>query len=311
MKQLSVISDRLPAFYSDTEKKVLCDLILQFVCKKDIHALLRDKDTQLSANEVAEIEKIVAELKKNRPIHYILGETEFYGLKLAVNENVLIPRPETEELVDLILRVKGEGCEVKGEGCEVKGAGYGVKGEGCRILDIGTGSGCIAIALAKKLPDATVYALDISEQALEVARKNADMNHVNVHFFQQNILSSTLYTLHSTLYTLHSTLYDIIVSNPPYIPPSEKVDMCSNVLDYEPHEALFVPENEPLVFYERIADIGRNLLRPYGQLFFEINARFGAEIVQLLNERGYTDVQISQDISGKDRFIYALWKTKK
>ncbi|GHT08548.1 release factor glutamine methyltransferase [Bacteroidia bacterium] len=247
--------------------------------------MLRDKDTQLSANEVAEIEKIVGELKKNRPIQYILGETEFYGLKLAVDENVLIPRPETEELVDLILQGRKE------------------RGAGSRILDIATGSGCIAIALAKKMPDAAVYALDISEKALEVARQNAATNHVNVHFFQQDVLSSAPYTPHLT-----PCSFDTIVSNPPYIPLSEKGDMHANVLDYEPHEALFVPENEPLLFYERIADISRNLFCPYGQLFFEINARFGEEIVQMLCEKGYSDIQIIQDISKQNRFIQALWK---
>ncbi|GHT39146.1 release factor glutamine methyltransferase [Bacteroidia bacterium] len=266
-------------------------LVLQSVCQKDRHALLRDKDMQLSENQADAVKKIVAELKKNRPLQYVLGETEFYGLRLAVDENVLIPRPETEELVDLILR-----------GCGVRGC----------LLDIGTGSGCIAIALAKHLPDTEVYALDISPKALEIARKNAADNRVNVHFFQHDILSPAPITSHLSPFTPHPSpaTFDLIVSNPPYIVPSERTEMHPNVLDYEPHGALFVPENEPLLFYERIAAMGCKMLRPRGQLFFEINARFGQEIAALLHQKGYAEVKIIQDISKKERFIQAEWKNQ-
>jgi release factor glutamine methyltransferase len=278
------------------EADALGYLILQSVCKKDKHALLRDKDMQLSENQCDEVKKIVEELKKNRPLQHILGETEFYGLRLAVDENVLIPRPETEELVDLVVRTLPT---------QVQHGGMPPCGYPC-CLDVGTGSGCIAIALAKHLPDTEVYALDISEKALGVARKNAEMNQVNVHFFQQDIFAEADFWA-----GVNSVpAYDVIVSNPPYIPPSEKAEMRPNVLDYEPHEALFVPENQPLLFYERIAATGCKMLCPGGQLFFEINARFGQEIADMLRQKGYADVKIIQDISKKDRFIQARWKNQ-
>ncbi|GAP72375.1 hypothetical protein SAMD00024442_3_98 [Candidatus Symbiothrix dinenymphae] len=292
-EQLSVIGGQLSAVYSAEEKKTLARLILQFVCNTDLSGLLRNNDVQLTENEVVEIQRIIGELNKNRPIQYILGETEFYGLKLAVDENVLIPRPETEELVQNVIA-----------GLTRNPLTHNT------ILDIGTGSGCIAIALAKHLPEANVYALDISPKALHIAKKNAETNQANIHFFQHNILSPKPFTLHSKLYTLNSTLYTLIISNPPYITPSEKAEMQPNVLNYEPHEALFVPENEPLLFYERIAMLGQTLLTPDGQLFFEINARFGQEIAELLHRKGYSEIHIIQDISKKDRFIQALWKNQ-
>jgi release factor glutamine methyltransferase len=277
---LQYIQEQLQGLYPDTEIKSFSYLILEFVCRKDKHALLRDKDNQLSAKETDKVREIVEELKKYRPIQYILGETEFYGLKFSVDENVLIPRPETEELVDLILNFSLLPC-----------------GPGERlILDIGTGSGCIAIALAKHLPQASVYALDISENALEIARKNAQMNQVNVEFIRQDIFSP---------FSIFHFPFSIFVSNPPYIIPSEKKFMSSNVLDYEPHQALFVPEEKPLLFYERMADIGLQHLAENGLLFFEVNAFFGKATAEMLWEKGYKSVELFKDISGKDRMIKA------
>ncbi|GHT87776.1 release factor glutamine methyltransferase [Bacteroidia bacterium] len=278
-QSLRFIKEQLQGLYSDPEIRSFSYLMLEFVCRTGKQTLLLDKDKQLSANETGKIRKIVEELKKFRPVQYILGETEFYGLKFKVNENVLIPRPETEELVERVLR-----------GCTVHGAR-------CTILDIGTGSGCIAVALAKNLPEAKVYALDISEEALEIARQNAELNNVKVNFFQQDLFASQLSIVNYQL--------SIIVSNPPYIVPSEKPDMSPNVLDYEPHQALFVPEEQPLLFYERIADFGLTHLKDGGGLYFETGSLFGKAVAQMLREKGYQSVELFRDISGRDRMVKA------
>jgi release factor glutamine methyltransferase len=275
-KTLSSIQKQLQDLYSNAEIKSLSYLILEWVCKKDKSALLLDKDTHLSEIEYIQVQKIVEELKKYRPIQYILGESDFFGLKFFVDENVLIPRPETEELVDLILQKKIVSP---------------------KILDIGTGSGCIAISLAKNIPNAAVFALEISEKALTVSKKNAIRNNVNVTFILYDIFDDFPKTLPEK--------FDIIVSNPPYILPSEKMFMSSNVLDYEPHTALFVPENQPLLFYERIADIGLKHLKKDGFLFFETNALFGKATAEMLQNKGYSSVELFKDISGNDRMIRA------
>jgi len=259
--------------------------MLEFVCQKDRAVFLRDKDNHLSPNELRRIRKIVEELKKYRPIQYILGETEFYGLKLIVNEQVLIPRPETEELVDEILHFLSAQRREK---------------EGGVCLDIGTGSGCMAVSLAKNLPDFSVYALDISAQALEVARQNAKLHRVNIHFFQQDMMDEQALSSQAL-----PRAWDLMVSNPPYVLPSEKNEMSPNVLNYEPHQDLFVPEEKPLLFYERIADLGLRYLKKNGLLFFEIPARGGEAIVRMLKNKGYETVELLKDISGKDRMVKA------
>jgi release factor glutamine methyltransferase len=214
------IEDQLRDFYPVAEIKSLSYIMLESVCNPDKSSVLRYKDKQLSLNEYSRIQEIIEELKKYRPIQYISGETEFYGLRFKVDENVLIPRPETEELVEQVLT----GCKVKGEGC--------------KVLDIGAGSGCIAVTLAKHLSGAEVFALDISEKALEVARQNAKLNQVDVHFFRYDILKDEAFPV-------PSAAFDCIVSNPPYVTQKEKAAMAKNVLDYESHQAIFVPhENQ-------------------------------------------------------------------
>ncbi len=275
-KTLSSIQNQLQGLYSNSEIKSFSYLILEFVCKKDKSILLRDKDNHLSEKECIQIQKIVDELKKYRPIQHILGETEFFGLNFFVNENVLIPRPETEELVDWVIQSKIKSPQ---------------------ILDIGTGSGCIAISLGKNIPNASVYALDISKEALEIAKQNAIRNDTNIQFILHDIFNKLPQTIPNK--------WDIIVSNPPYIVPSEKDKMFSNVLDYEPHLALFVPEKQPLLFYERIAEIGLNHLEKNGFLFLEINSLFGQATVKMLQNKTYQSVELLKDISGKDRMIKA------
>jgi release factor glutamine methyltransferase len=286
---LNRIKAQLQNLYTDSEIRSFGFLILESVCHLDKSAVLRDRDRQLSPDEQLQIEKIVGELKNYRPIQYILGETEFYGLRFKVDENVLIPRPETEELVDLIKTDHGKSSCACHCGLDPQSP--------LSMLDIGTGSGCIAIALAKNLPDVAVYALDISEGALAVARQNAAENGVEVHFFRHDILKDLPDGLPQK--------WDVIVSNPPYITPAEKSGMSKNVLDYEPHAALFVPQDNPLLFYERIADVGLNRLKADGSLYLEINALYGKETTGMLKEKGYRFVQLFRDISGKDRMIMA------
>ena len=215
---------------------------------------------------------------KSEPIQYITGSTEFYGLELQVNRATLIPRPETEELVAWIL------AETPKDKLS------------SRILDIGTGSGCIAIALAKHLPLAKVEAVDISLPALETAQANAPGNEVSVDFFQQDILQAN---------TLEEK-YDIIVSNPPYVRDLEKAEIKNNVLQYEPHSALFVGDETPLVFYKKIAQLAMQHLKPEGMLFFEINEYLGEETVVLVKEIGFTAVEMRKDIFGKDRMLRVM-----
>ena len=250
---------------------------------------LKLKRVDVALNPDKEINKAIekkfysalAKLKKEIPIQYIIRETEFYGLPFYVDKNVLIPRPETEELVSWIVR------EVK-----IKKPSPS-KLEPYNILDIGTGSGCIAIALAKNLPQVKIWALDVSKKAIEVAQNNAKLNQVNIQFLNKDIL---------TLKSL-PVKFDSIVSNPPYVRELEKNEIKNNVLQNEPHLALFVKDNDPLLFYGKIADFAKENLKPKGKLYFEINQYLGKETVQLLKEKGFKNIELKKDIFGKDRMI--------
>lgn len=214
-------------------------------------------------------------LKTGEPIQYILGKGPFYGREFLVNQHTLIPRNETEELVHLILHANPQ--------------------PGLKILDIGTGTGCIPITLDLEMNEPEVYGLDISENALEVARKNTKLLHSNVQFMQGDILQE--------IPTV--PLLDILVSNPPYVPIGEKALMHRNVLDFEPELALFVPDQDPLIFYRMIGQLGKKLLVSGGRLYFEIHERFGSEVAAILQNLGYQEVKIHQDLNGKERMISA------
>ena len=222
---------------------------------------------------------ILKQLQQEIPIQYLLGKTSFYGLNFDVNPSVLIPRPETEELVEWII---GD-CFVPRNDKDLK------------ILDIGTGSGCIAISLAKNIPNAQVFAIDVSESALATAKKNAQINKVNVTFIQKNILETD---------DLEQQ-FDIIVSNPPYVRKLEKQEIKKNVLDNEPHLALFVEDNDALLFYKKIAELAQKNLSQNGQLFFEINQYLGKEMIDLLEKMSFKNIELRQDIYGNDRMIKA------
>lgn len=222
---------------------------------------------------------IVLELKAQKPIQYILGETEFYGLPFLVNESTLIPRPETEELVKLIISNTMIIKSIKP----------------LKILDIGTGSGCIAISLAKNLLNTEVFAMDISDKALVTAQKNAEINEIKVDFFLKNILETD---------DLEQQ-FDIIVSNPPYVRYSEKSEIKPNVLEYEPHLALFVEDRDALLFYRKIGQLAKKNLNINGKLYFEVNQYLGQETVKLLIDLGFKNIELKKDIYGNDRMISA------
>jgi release factor glutamine methyltransferase len=240
-------------------------------------------DLVFSEGEIKDWNSILEQLKLEIPIQYLLGKTSFYGLDFEVNENVLIPRPETEELVDWI----------------ISNTQAISKTSNLKILDIGTGSGCIAISLAKNLPNAQVFAIDVSEKALATARKNAVLNEVNVTFIAQNILEVISLSVVEGL----EQEFDIIVSNPPYVRNLEKEEIKKNVLDNEPHLALFVEDNDALIFYRKIAELAQKNLSNSGQLYFEINQYLGKEMVDLLEGMEFKNVELRKDIYGNDRMM--------
>lgn len=275
----TIFLNELSPLYDEMEAESFFYLTLeQFHQKKRIDLAL-NPEMEMDALQLLRWESVVSELKKEKPIQYILGVTEFYGLSFLVNENTLIPRPETEELVDLILN------DVKIESFK-----------DLRVLDIGTGSGCIAVSLAKNLPDAEVSAIDVSEKALATARKNAEINEVNVRFILKNILETD---------DLEEQ-FDVIVSNPPYVRMLEKAEIKPNVLEYEPHLALFVDDNDALLFYRKIAQLAQKNLTENGKLYFEINQYLGSETVGLLESLDFKEVKLLKDIYGNDRMIRCL-----
>jgi release factor glutamine methyltransferase len=272
---IKIINDNLSPAYPREEIKGFVKLIFDHLLGiSQLETHLRRHD-HISEAKLTEIKEILQRLKNFEPIQYILGETEFYGLKFKVNQAVLIPRPETEELVDWILKDSPI--------------------QNAEVLDIGTGSGCIPIALGKNRPDLNIEGWDLSEEALMVARQNADMNKVNVEFAKVDILNWRTDCLKKN--------YDLIVSNPPYVTTSEKTSLHKNVTDHEPHLALFVPDNDPLIFYNEIAAFGLSNLNKNGTLYFEINENMGNKVMNLLKSKNFSTVVLKKDINGKDRMV--------
>ena len=230
------------------------------------------------------------QLEQEIPIQYIIGKTEFFGLPFHVNKEVLIPRPETEELVEQVIK------EVSLIKTYKTASNEATKEKQITILDIGTGSGCIAISLKKQLLSSKISAIDVSDKALRVAKKNAALNNVDINFIHLDILKTNDL----------DQLYDVIVSNPPYVRELEKKEMKNNVLNNEPHLALFVDNKNPLLFYNKIAELAKNFLTKNGQLHFEINQYLGKETVILLAEKGFKNIQLKKDIFGNDRIITAF-----
>ncbi|MFD1294488.1 peptide chain release factor N(5)-glutamine methyltransferase [Lutibacter holmesii] len=265
--------------YPETEIQSFFNILIEHVLNLNRIDIALQPNFEISENNLNTLQKNLNSLKNNIPIQYIIGETEFYGLPFKVNKNVLIPRPETEELVSWILEVSK------------------VENSTLTILDIGTGSGCIPISLAKNLPTATISAIDISSKALKTAKENAQLNNVTIQFLEKDILKTNSL----------NTQYNIIVSNPPYVRELEKAEMQKNVLNYEPHLALFVENNNPLLFYNKIADLATKHLSKNGLLFFEINQYLGKETVDLLISKGFTAIELKKDMFGVDRMIKAVY----
>ena len=257
--------------YDERESKSLYYDILMKILDCDMTTLLMKGDELMTPEKEVYFREVIDRLKTGEPIQYIWGECYFHGNRFNVSSDVLIPRPETEELVDWVLEEKTFHT----------------------LLDIGTGSGCIAISLKKERPSAEIYAMDISEKALSVAQENALLNDAPLHFIHDTILTPKA----------SAQTYDIIVSNPPYILQKEKISMHKNVLEHEPHLALFVEDEKPLLFYEKIAEYGIQHLTEQGLLFFEINALLGKETKEMLEGYGYQDVVIKKDINDKERMI--------
>lgn len=266
----------LTPLYGAPEAESFFSIVLWELENKRRIDLALQPETIFSRSEISEWDEILEKLKKQIPIQYILGKTSFYGLEIMVNENVLIPRPETEELVAWVLSNQTGKSNLK-------------------ILDIGTGSGCIAIALAKNLPDAEVFAVDVSDKALETAKANAKLNEANVAFIQKDILKAENL----------EPQFDIIVSNPPYVRNLEKQEIKSNVIDHEPHLALFVADDDALLFYRKIVQLALGNLHEKGELYLEINQYLAKETMDLLETAGFGFMELRQDIYGNDRMILA------
>jgi len=263
-----------------------------FILIEYLHHLKRidislNPDFEVSETDLEKWKTIISELKIEKPIQYITGEAWFYGYRFEVNENTLIPRPETEELVEWII----ESQKSK------------VKSQKISIFDIGTGSGCIPISLKKEIPTAEVFTMDVSEKALEMARKNALDNEMVVNFIHQSVLEiDDLKSITTSNFQL-PTSFDVIVSNPPYVRNLEKQEIKKNVLEYEPHLALFVEDIDALLFYRKIAQLALTGLTPNGKLFFEINQYLGKETVELLENLGFKNIELRKDFVGNDRMI--------
>ncbi len=262
--------------YSEAEINTFGYLLLEKLTRFSKTQLLADKSLKLSDNQQELAAHYIERLAKHEPIQYILGETEFYGLKFKVNPSVLIPRPETEELVEWVIN------SLPADSSQKK-----------HLLDIGTGSGCIAVSLKKKLPDLHVSAMDVSVVALALAKENAILNNVTVDFIQDDILNPA-----ST-----ERKWDVIVSNPPYIPISEIKEMDKNVTDFEPHLALFVEDGNPLIFYQKIAAFAKNHLLPDGSIYFETHKDLAVDVAKMLENNGFLNVEIRKDMSGNERMV--------
>jgi release factor glutamine methyltransferase len=268
------LSRELAEIYPETEIGAFANIIIRILTRKSGLHILALPESPLTQKQAAQVLSICRELKSGKPLQYVLGETSFYNCTIKVNGETLIPRPETEELVDLIVKEN-----------------RGFRGT---ILDIGTGSGCIAIALAINLPGTIVTGIDISEGAIALARENSILNNATVSFLRADIMNFDISQFIKTR---------IIVSNPPYVRESERNLMAGNVLDFEPHNALFVPDSDPLRYYNAILELAGKILVPGGKVYFEINEAFGKEMSGLIEEYGYSAIEVLRDINGRERII--------
>jgi len=271
------LTRQLKNIYEEREAQTIADWVMERVTDMPHIDRLMKKEILLSSIQENLLHNYTTELLQHRPVQYVLGEAYFYGLKFFVDENVLIPRPETEELADWVCKTINN---------------FSVP---VAVLDIGTGSGCIAVSIKNKFPAAQVAAVDISAKALQVAKENAARYKMEIDFYTMDFLNKNNWQ--------QLGFCDIIVSNPPYVCVSEKESMANNVLCYEPHAALFVADSNPLIFYYAIAEFAQLHLKNNGFLFFEINENFGAAICTLLQKLGFQDIEMKQDFQGKNRMV--------
>lgn len=269
----------LTAIYPEQEATAIARQVLEHVLQKSRLALSLEREAEVNPSDSEKIEQILQRLLRHEPLQYVLGVAHFYGLELLVDERVLIPRPETEELVDLVVK------EHRAR-------------QSLQVLDICAGSGCIPLALAANLATSNVYGLELSEGALQVARANAAKYNLPVEWLHQDVFEAIQKIAPHSL--------DIITSNPPYVLEREKQDMRANVLQFEPHLALFVPNEEALKYYKRIADVAAELLKKGGKLYFEINEKYGIGVKELLQKAGFSEIDVLKDLFGKDRIVRAV-----
>ena len=272
------INKTLTDIYSQKEILSLINIIFEDILKIEKINILIEKDFLLSPKQKDLLSSAIKDLKRHKPIQYIIGKTEFYGLFFFVDKNVLIPRPETEELVELFLKNENPNKKQK-------------------IIDIATGSGCICVSIAKN-SDASIFATDVSKEALYIAEKNAKNNFVDISFFEHNILKE-----HALSIKTKKIMFDYIISNPPYVRKKEADLMKKNVLDYEPHLALFVEDDNALIFYEAIAKFAENSLKNRGKIYLEVNEYIARQTAELFEKKNFFNVKIENDIFNKKRFI--------
>lgn len=270
------ILEAIRPMYEPREAANIAHLVMEHITGLGKLDRIIHKDGDLTPAQETQHQQAVADLLNHRPVQHITGKSWFYGMELMVNDQVLIPRPETEELVEWVLLDHPAQPAL-------------------RLLDVGTGSGCIPIALKKQWPSADIWAIDVSPTAISIAEKNAFTQHTPVRFLQQDVLAPDAQQVLPS--------FNIIVSNPPYIRDLERTEMQKHVYDYEPNIALFVPDNDALLFYRRIAQLAKDKLEAGGKLYFEINEALGKEVMALLEKTGFTDVQLKQDMFGKDRMV--------
>ncbi len=287
------LRQQLQTVYEQSEANNIAAMVMEHVTQTNRLERMKKEQEPLNVHQLHHLTEIEQRLLKHEPVQYVLGEAWFYNLKLFVDKHVLIPRPETEELVHWII------TDVKTRMPNVFERGFAEADvtTQLKILDIGTGSGCIALALKNKMPKAEVWGCDVSEEALNVARRNGSELDIRVDFQGVNILDEALHRLLPTV--------DIIVSNPPYIPLKDKTTMHTNVLDHEPHLALFVPDNDTLKFYKAIAQFAKKRLYENGTIYFEIHEDLGAAVVSLFQSEGYT-TELKKDMQGKERMVKAM-----
>ena len=287
------LKNNLVNIYDAKESGNIAELVIEKITGLKRTARILNKHQALTDEQLNTLQKYLQELMSHKPVQYVLYEAWFAGMKFFVDSPVLIPRPETEELVDWIVSdavLNNKVIEIRNPESEIQNS--------FTILDIGTGSGCIAIAMKNKIKNAEVFALDISEDALKIAALNAEQNNAKINFLKTNILKK-----HANISTL---LFDIIVSNPPYITKKESAELHANVIAYEPHIALFVPDENPLLFYDTIADFSLSHLTETGSLYFETHENFANEVVSLLAKKGFQSIEIKKDLQQKNRMVKAV-----